>query len=155
MSWNKRLGSGLTNEFQNHPACIAVARFFGDCLRKKSTEVENLEGSYSDPKLLNIMDDSWNENDLTNEKIMAFEEALYSYLFTSFSGNEVNSDPKVYIDYDPPKIIQDSAEAAGFELKRGDLPVETKAFINGLTAIITKRYREGDQMFVYPLQAQL
>lgn len=155
MSWNRPLGSGLTNEYQNHSAFISLARFFGDCLRTKSTEVENIEGEYTEDRILEIMQDSWNENDLTNEQILAFEEALYSYLFRLFSGNAVTNNPQIYVDYDPPKIVQDAAADAGFVLKRGDLPVETKAFVNGLTVIITKRYNQGHQVLSHPIQAQL
>lgn len=155
MSWNEKLGSGLTNEHQDNPACISAARFFGDCLRTKSSEVQAVAGTYTEDKLINIMDDAWNENALTEEQILNFEAALYSRLFQLFYGNEACGRPEVYVDFDPPQIIQDAANVAGFSLERGDLPVETKVWINGLTTTVTKKYREGDQVFVYPVQCEL
>ena len=147
MSWNKELGSGLSNARQNHLGCLAAARFIADSLRIKSGEepLSEYELALSE----SILNSAWNENELSLDEIGDFEFELYGELFKMSP-----KDRKIIIKYDIPKVIATAAANAGVELVRGEIPVETVIDISGLSVNVTQGYQKQG-VFTFPAESPM
>lgn len=142
-----QLGSGLTNPVQNHIGCVGAARFFADCLRTKAKLAT--VGHYDLAKTNEILDSAWYDNSFTEDQINAFEFELYSSLFKL-----TPDERQIKVWYDIPAIVEDAGVKAGISLKRGDIPVETNVYINGLTVNVYQGYTQQG-VYVAPFEATL
>lgn len=140
------LGSGLTNEFQNHPALRKAAQFWADCLRVKGSLP--FKGGWQQQNIVDMLDDAWITNTLTEDQCQEFEDALYSILFLMPIEKR-----KIYNKFDPCDILVQAASNCGLpKLPRGTFPINTFMLINGYTIIVTKGYDESTEL-IYPIES--
>ena len=148
MSDYTHLGSGLTNEFQDHPALRKAAQFWADCLRVKGSLAA--KGGWKQQNIIDILDDAWITNTLTEDQCKQFEDALYSILFLMPIEKR-----NIYNKFDPNEILVKAASDCGLpKLPRGTFPINTSMLINGYSIIVTKGYDEPTEL-IYPIEADM